>query len=215
MPPRTSILSVFRAVAVLTLPASLSQAASVSIGAQHFTNGQTGIGSGIFNTAVAGQPSPFDLFNGGDVSGPDFDATWTFVYSPVAIVVSATLTIGLYDGDFAATGLQLNVLTVDGTSIATLASPIFEAGPGLHAQYGVYTIPLPAGLLPSLADGSATIHMSLAGPGLGVLGETSNNGAGLDFATLDYQWVPEASTGLLTVIAGLALTLRRRRMRHA
>lgn len=185
--------------------------ATVSIGTAHFTNGQTGIGSGTFNSAVAAQPAPFNQFLGGDVAGPDFDATWTFTYTPVSTVLAATLTIGVYDGDFAATGQQLNLMEIDGVVISGIAGPVFEAGPGATGQYGIYTIVLPATVYPGLFDGSATVHMTLAGPGGGVVGETTNNGAGIDFARLDIQEIPETGAGLLILAGGLFMASQRRR----
>ncbi|HEX2748266.1 MAG TPA: hypothetical protein VHM91_09740 [Verrucomicrobiales bacterium] len=204
-----TITSLLLTGTVLLGAAETSRAVIVSIGTQHFGNGQTNIGSGTYNTAVAAQPSPFNGFLGGDVAGPDFDATWIFTYSSVPTVSGASLTIGLYDGDFATTGTQLSLLSIDGNNITGLASLIFEAGPGATNQYGVYEIALPASVYASLQDGSATIHMTLATGG-GILGPTSNNGAGIDFAILSVQ-VPEAGPGMLVCLGGAALAARRRR----
>jgi hypothetical protein len=190
-----------------------ASAVTTTIGTQHFTNGQT-VGTGTFLGAVSGQPAPFDQFYGGDVAGPDFDVNWTFNYVAPAAVFSATLTIGLFDGDFTASGQQLSQLTIDGNPI-TLAGASFEAGPGGSGQYGVYSIALPPTVFTSLADGSAAVHFALQGPGLGVIGETTNNGAGIDFATLDIQEVPEPGASVLACLAGLAASLRRRRERRA
>jgi len=186
-------------------------AVSVSIGTPHFTNGQTGIGSGTYNSAVSSQQAPFNGFIGGDGAGPNFDATWTFTYAAVSTVFSATLTVGIYDGDFSASGQQLSVLDIDGNNVTGIATLVFEAGPGASGQYGLYSIVLPAAAFNSVKDGSATVHLTLTGPGTGVLGETTNNGAGIDYAVLDIQEVPEAGTGLLAGLGVFAVGLRRRR----
>ena len=71
-------------VLLLTL-ASLARADVITqIGTQHFTDGQTGISTGTFTTAVAGQPAPFDNFYGSDPSGPNFSNSWTFAYNSLS-----------------------------------------------------------------------------------------------------------------------------------
>jgi hypothetical protein len=208
--PRT-LSSLLLTTAVFAGMSGRTRAASVSIGTAHFTNGQTGIGTGTYISAVSGQAAPFNQFIGGDVAGPDFDTSWTFNYAAVSTVFAATLTVGVYDGDFATAGQQLSILDIEGTIITGLASVVFEAGPGASGQYGIYTISLPATVFNSLKDGTASVHLALTGQGSGVLGPTPNNGAGIDFATLTIQEVPEAGTGVLACAGALAVALRRRR----
>ena len=209
---RNLSFSVLAAAAGLTL-AGKASAVTVTIGAPHFTNGQV-IGTGTFIGAVAGQPAPFDQFYGGDVAGPDFDVTWTFTFPAPAAVYGASLTLGLFDGDFAEVGQQLSLMTWDGTVVTGTASAIFEAGPGATGAYGIYTVVLPPAVFSSMMDGSATVHLTLA-RGSGAIGATSNNGAGIDHAVLDILEVPEASTTLLAGLGAAAAVTRRRRTLRA
>jgi len=188
---------------------------TVSIGTSHFAEGQI-VTSAAFNTAVAAQPAPFNAINGGDVAGPDFTSAWTFNYAPqgAGTVTAATLTLGLWDGDTAATGSQLALLQIDSVVITAAANAVFEATPGIQGQYRIYTIGLPAGLLTALEDGSAAVTLNLQGPGLGVLNQTTNNGAGIDFARLELNPIPEPSAAVLAAVAGL-LSFRRRRIARA
>lgn len=146
------------------------------------------IGTATFTSANGGDPAPFNQFIGSDVTGgSNFTASWTFAAygGPIADpVLSATIQIGLYDGDSAATGNQVAAFTVDGVDLTALLNAVLEATPAYTGTEVYYTVDLPAAALAALTDGSATFSLTLQGPGSGILGDTPNNGAGLDFAAL-------------------------------
>ena len=153
-------------------------------GGVDFTDGQT-VASGTFNSTNAGEPAPFNAFNGADPSGPNFSASWTFSYGAiVGTVSSATLQIGLLDGDSAASGNQVASYTIGGIDITALLNTVMEATPGANSKENYYQITLPASTFSLLALGGPTVSLTLQGPGLGVLGETNFNGAALDFSTI-------------------------------
>lgn len=216
MPKRLLFLGVLAlTVAQVASAAFLTQ----TLGDQDFADGVNTTVS-TFNGANAGDPAPFNAFNGSDVSGPNFSASWTFNGYGGAIalpVLSATLTIGMYEAESAATGSQVATATVNGVvDIRTDIDTAFEANQGASGQVRVYVIALPASTFAQIATGSSTFALDLAAPGLGVLGETTFNGAGIDFATLDIvtqDAIPEPGTVSLFLVgfAGLAgLRLRRR-----
>jgi len=154
-----------------------------------FADGQAPIGTATYNAAVAGNAAPFNGFIGSDVTGPDFSASWFYSYSPIAgAIASATLTLGLYDADSAAPGNQVALFTLSGTDLTALLNTSLESlhgGAGAaNAEYDIVTITLPASTFTTLAGGSPALNLQLQGPGLGVLGTTPFNGAGLDFSTL-------------------------------
>ena len=197
-----------------------------TIGTQHFTVGNT-YTTGAFNTAVAGQPAPFNTFCGSDTSS-NCSASWTFDYTiPGGSTISgATLTLGILDIDSAAAGNQIASFTLDGTdnltALMNTASEGLNSGAGApNSQYDILTISIPSSDFTDLASGTATFALTLQGPGLGVLGTTTDNGAGLDFSTLDIATVataapePPASMLLLAGLTGLGamqlLAMRRRR----
>jgi hypothetical protein len=206
------------------LSAAIGQAALITqtLGDQDFTNGQV-VGSATFTGANGGDPVPFNTFIGSDVNGPNFSTSWTFNSYGGAIldpILSATLTFGIYDNDSAAPGSQVGSAAVGATDLTSLIDAAFEANPGANSEVRVYTITLPGSAFTQLATGSATFSLALAGPGLGALGATTFNGAGLDFSRLDIttqagSTVPEPGT-ISLLGAGLALFLgtvlfRRRR----
>ncbi len=210
--------SVLFVSALLFSLVSLSRADVVTqIGTQHFTDGQTGIGTVTFTTAVAGQPAPFDNFYGSDPSGPNFSESWTFAYTlPLgSTITGASVTIGSYDFDTAGVGNQVASFLLDTTFDLTAdANTVFEASPIGSGGYKVYTIAIPSAALSTLVDGSATFALTLQN-GLGVLGATPFNGGGMDFSSLDIQVqaVPEPATALLVGLGVLALLARHRTSR--
>lgn len=187
---------------------ALADDISASIGTQHFTNGTT-ITTTAFLTAVSGQPSPFGAFCGSDAFS-NCSTNWTFHYPmPGGPITFATLTLGIFDIDSAAPGNQVASFTLDGSAILTpLLNSVSEGlngGTGApNSQYDVLTISIPNTDFFLLGTGSATFALALQGPGLGVLGTTPFNGAGLDFATLHIV-TPEPST--ITLLGAGLLTL--------
>lgn len=209
---RRSIL-LFLFCSLLTLATSADVV--TSIGTQHFADGQH-IGTATFNTAVAGQPAPFNGFIGSDPSGPNFAAAWSMTYAPPASITAATFTLGIYDQDSAASGVQVAGFVLNGADLTSLLNAAFEAHGGLSGEYDVYSVALPSSVFASLLSGAANFTLTLQAPGLGVLGETTYNGAGLDFATLsmteETSQIPEPSSLLLlgSGLAGAAGALRRK-----
>jgi hypothetical protein len=191
---------------------------STTIGSQHFTDAQI-VGSAIFGAALTGQPAPFDAIIGSDITGPNFSGTWTFHYSLAAgeSITSASIAIGVWDGDAQAGGNQVGSFTLNST--VDLTAPLnaaFEGHGGATGEYDVYSAAIPASAFASLAGGSAAFSLTLGGPGLGVLGATDFNGAGADFSTLQLvtstpATVPEPATWGLLAAGGMLIAIGRRR----
>jgi hypothetical protein len=194
---------------------------SSSIGSQHFTDGQV-VGSAVFAAAVSGQPAPFDAIIGSDISSPNFSGAWTFHYTLGAgeSITSASIAIGVWDGDSKAAGNQIGSFTLSNT--VDLTSPlnaVFEGHGGATGEYDVYSAAIPASAFASLAGGSATFSLALAAPGLGVLGATDFNGAGVDFSTLQLvtstpATTPEPATWGMLAAGAVLVAIGRRRLRR-
>ncbi len=183
-----------------------------------FTDGQTGIGTATFNAAVAGNPAPFNGFIGSDVNGPNFSGSWAYNYAAISGVASATLTIGIYDHDSAATGNQVGSFLLGGVDLTSLLNTAFEGHGGTSGEYDIYTVTLPSTTFAALQSGTPGMSLSLQAPGLGVLGDTPFNGAGLDFSTLTITTsngtpAPEPGTLALAALSLMALGFARRRKR--
>lgn len=182
------------------------------------------VGLTTFTGAAAGDPAPFNEFIGLDTSaGPNFSANWTFnAYGGPVVdpILSATIQIGLYDGDSVANGDQVASFTVDGVDLTAALNAVLEATPSQTGTEVHYTVSLSAAALAELLDGSATVSLTLQGPGFGVLGDLPNNGAGVDFSILSITTdtgtnppptgIPEPGSATLAVL-GLGLLARRRR----
>jgi len=167
-----------------------------SIGTQHFTNGQTGVKSGPFNTAVMGQPAPFNEFCG-SVSASNCSATWTFDYTiPVGdTITGATLTLGILDIESTASGSPVGSFTLDGTDdLTSLLNTAADATNSVLNEYNVLEINIPGADFTDLSNGMATFALTLSGPGLGTLGTTPFHPAGLDFSSLDITATPGSTT---------------------
>jgi hypothetical protein len=193
-------------------------------GSAGFADGQKPIGVATWNAAVAGHAAPFNAFNGSDVTGPNFNATWAFSYGALGgglFVTSATIQIGLYDLDSAAAGSQIGSYTEGANNLTALLDTVSEGlngGAGAaNAEYDLLTINLPAATFADLLAGSPSFNLQLASPGLNALGgATAFNGAGIDFATITINTsatpppVPEPATwGLLLAGAGVLIGVKR------
>jgi hypothetical protein len=135
-----SKVSAYLALAVVLSWVNLVHADIISqIGTQHFMDSQTGVGTATFNSAVSGQPVPFDKFYSSDTSA-NFSESWTFNYSfPVGGVISgASVTIGILDADTAGAGDQVGSFLLDSTNDLTAAANTqFNAAPGATGEYNV------------------------------------------------------------------------------
>ncbi|MBS0424448.1 MAG: hypothetical protein JSR71_08520 [Proteobacteria bacterium] len=186
----------------------------VTLGDQDFADGATPT-TGAFLTAGGGEPAPFNgVFIGSDVSGPNFSASWTFSYGAIAdTITGGSLSFGIYDHESTATGNQVASFSINGVDFTGALNTLFEAHGGASREDNVYTLTLPASTFAGLASGTVNVSLSLAGPGLGLFGETTFNGAALDFSTLDIATaVPEPLSSTLLLIglpAVLAATRRK------
>jgi hypothetical protein len=212
-----SFLVVFSAKAdVIT---SLGNTASGLINGTHYA------GAPIL-AAQSGQASPFNGPCGSDAS-VNCSASWTFAYILGAgeTVDAATLTLGIYDIDSAASGDQVGSFTLTGgddlTSSLNAVSETLDGGSGSpNSYYDVLEITIPTTSFTVLDGGSATFNLALAGPGLGILGNTTHNGASLIFSTLDLQTgtassVPEPSMWSLMLAGIVGIALFRARARQS
>lgn len=185
----------------------------VTLGDQDFADGATPT-TGAFLTAGGGEPAPFNgVFIGSDVTGPNFSASWVFSYSAIAdTIIGGSLSFGIYDHESAATGNQVASFTVNGIDLTSALNTLFESHGGTSREDNVYALTLPASAFAGLASGTVNVSLSLAGPGLGLFGETTFNGAALDFSTLDIATaVPEPLTSTLLLIGLPAVLAAARR----
>ena len=208
------------ATAMAYNPLAKADVVSQTLGGVDFADGAT-VGTGTFNTTNAAQPAPFNAFIGSDVSGPNFAASWSFSYGAVInTITTATLEIGLLDGDSIATGNQVANYSIGGADLTSLLNTVMEANPGSTGKENYYTITLPNTVFNVLAGGSPTVSLTLQGPGSGVLGNTSFNGTGLDFSTITITTqsaVPEPSTWAMMILgfAGIGFMAYRRKSKPA
>ena len=216
---KTRLSSKLFMLALLSLGTQTAFAISITLGQQDFADGAKPT-TAAFLTAGAGEPAPFNgAFIGSDVTGPNFSANWTFSYAALSNVTAGNLTLGIYDHDSAATGNQVASFTLNGIDLTSALNTLFESHGGANREYNVYTLTLPSLTFAALATGTATFDLTLQGPGLGILNQTTNNGAALDFSTLGItsqgtqppSQVPESTTVSLMLAAFPWLIMRRRK----
>src|SRR5204862_7204929 len=104
------------------------------------------------------------------------------------------------------------------TGSANTAAEALHGGTGaINAEYDVFTFSLAS--FGALSGGSATVHLSFAGPGGGLFGSTPFNSGAILFSTLNLTTqantpppnnpVPEP-TSVLLVLTGVGMGLRSR-----
>jgi hypothetical protein len=186
-------------------------------GSAGFADGSTTARVGTWNTATAGNAAPFNAYLGSNVSGPNFSTSWQFSYGNLTdTIVSATLALGIYDIDSAAAPHNQVASYTEGSN--DLTALLQNVSQGLHSstgavrnEYDILTITLPGSTFADLALGNPSFALQLQGPGLGALGNTTFDGAGIDFSTITIDTQPVLPTPepaawqlLAAGIAGLA-----------
>jgi len=163
-----------------------------------FTNGQI-LTSATVLSAQSGQPAPFNGPCGSDASS-NCSTFWIFNYVVPSgeSVTAADLTLGIFDLDSHASGNQIALYQIVGgdvlTSAFNTAAEAKNGGGGtVNNEYDVFTFTLSN--LAALDSGTATIQLTLQGPGIGVLGTTTFNGASPVFSTLDLTTEPTSGSG--------------------
>ncbi len=211
--------SVNRLLSAIVVAGAISPALHASttitttLGAQHFNDGDKPTTT-TYNNDTAGNPAPFIGFDGSSDTSANFDATWTISYSlPLGSVIGGTLKIGIYDHDSAATGNQVALFTLGTVDLTSELNTAFEGHGGANREYDIYSLTLPSSTFATLHTGSASFHLTLQGPGLGVLNSTSFNGAGVDFVTLGVT-VPEPQNAAFAFGAAALLVVGIRRCRR-
>jgi hypothetical protein len=175
------------------------------------------------NTAQTGQLAPFTGNCGSDVSA-NCSANWTFSYTIPSgeTITAATLLLGIWDIDSAASLNQVGSYTLTGgdnlTSLLNAAANAPNAGTGSkNSEYDILLVSIPSTSFGTLATGTAQFSLALQGPGLGVAATNPTfNGAKLVFSTLNIDTAevtttPEPSFVTLVPMALGAFALLRRR----
>ncbi len=226
---------VFILVSVFLATSFLAQGALIS---KSVGNTSSGLSDGSHPSsatvlAALTGAAPFNAFCGSDTgaaASTNCSTSWNFTYTIPSgdTIIGATLTLGIWDIDSATAANQAPTLQVasylltGGDNLTALLNAVSE---GLHggtgatnSEYDILTVTIPSTSFTQLATGAATISLALQAPGLGVLGNSPSNGAGLVFSTLEItvaEPTPEPSYFALVPLAlgGLALLRRRRQTR--
>ena len=208
---RSSFARVAIVATWLVMPA-LAHGATLTypLGVNSFADGAS-VGTATFSNAS--DVVPFNVVLGSDPSGPNMSTSWTFTYPHVNDAISsATLQISTWDDDSVAAGSQLATFDLNGAvNLHDGLDALMEAKQNGSGVIAYYTVPIPSTGFAQLASGNVTVDLALAAPGHGVLGDTTFNGGGVDFAVLTINTVPEPATLAVLLIGAVAMLRRRRR----
>lgn len=229
-------LSSLALFATLAFPGqSLASSIVVSLGNTAPTNPLAGgaplVSGNTYGSAVISSNFVAPFFTGfcgseGGANPANCDDSWTFNFVIPAgeTITAASLSLGIWDIDSSQAGNQVGLYQVNGGDVLTgslnTAAEALAGGTGsVNAEYDVFTFSLSN--FGALSGGSATVHLTLAGPGGGILGPTDTNAAALLFSTLNITTaanggggpnnpvVPEPAS-LLLVVTGIGMGLRSR-----
>jgi hypothetical protein len=229
-------LSTLVLLATLALPRTvLASSIVVSLGntapTNPFNGGAPLVSGNTYGSAVISSNFVAPFFTSfcgseGGATPTNCDQSWTFNYViPFGeTITSASLTLGIWDIDSSQAGNQVALYQVNGGDVLTAslntAAEALHGGTGsVNSEYDVFTFSLAS--FAALSGGSSTVHLTLQGPGGGLLGPTTTNAAALLFSTLNITTitaapVPEPSVLLLmATAAGVGLRSRvRARLRR-
>jgi hypothetical protein len=194
------------AILLLALPAFGTM---VFKGTNEFVNGVS-LTPTQFMTGV--DPAPFNIATGDLAANASFSFTFDSYGTPSGIT-TATVVLGLYDLDSAASGNQIGSFTFGGVDLTSALNAVSETANAANGTITYLTLTLPSSTFAAIQSGNVPVALSFQGPGLGVLGETTFNGGGIDFAEIIYNTgpiTPEPSSFLLAAGGGLAILLRKR-----
>jgi hypothetical protein len=196
---------------VAVLSASPASAASITLGLQNYVDG-AGIGDFVDFPTV--EEAPFDNVCGHDEDGPSCATSWAFALGGPLSVTSASFTVGMLDHDSAAAGDQLAFFRIGGVDLTASLNALLETHGGQQATANIYTLDLPASVLASFLSGSLLVEFGFQNGMRDDGSVTPFNSVAFDFATLEFQPVPEPATILLVGGGAAALVGRRLRSRR-
>ena len=189
-------------VAILgLLPVWSAEALTVQLGDQDLISGTFHV-SGDLTSTAAGDPAFFNSPCGSD-SALNCSLSWTLPAFSTSgeTITGASLTLGIWGHDSAAAGDQVKTYTLNGTDLTASLNALANASGGVSgkfctgpngpntvfcSEYDVYTVTVPIAAVSS----PAMVVLALQGPGIGVLGPTTFNGAIIDFSRLDITTIP-------------------------
>jgi hypothetical protein len=226
-------LCALASVATMALPSvALASSIVVSVGntapTDPFNGGAPLVSGNTYGSAVISSNfvAPFFTdFCGNDAGATpaNCDKSWTFNYVVPAgeTITAASLSVGLWDLDSTQAGNQASLYQVNGGDVLTgslnTAAEALHGGTGaVNIEYDVFTFSLAN--FGALSGGSATVHLTFAGPGGGLFGPTDFNGGAILFSTLNLTTqgstpppptVPEPTT-LVLLATGIGAGLRSR-----